>query len=205
MCEKWVGDRTELQHIDPHSYGHNSVSFLFFWADQPGAWGPSLSGTWFSIQHLLSNSSEALNSNCSIGSPEGPPLLGAGSLYIIFTPTDSNFRCTELYYCFTPTQSLPITGQWNLQLPPSLEWHVWSSSSGNNCHTGYPLPVHQFVTAPWDFNLVPYCQPSSPTQSLPITGERNMQLPPSLAWHIWPGRRSIYNTVRVPSMALIDV
>ena len=24
-----VGDRTELQHSDPHSYGHNSVSFPF--------------------------------------------------------------------------------------------------------------------------------------------------------------------------------
>ena len=30
--------------------------------------------------------------------------------------------------------------------------------------TGYPLPVHQFVTVLWDFNPVPYCQPSSPTQ-----------------------------------------
>ena len=28
--------------------------------------------------------------------------------------------------------------------------------------TGHPLPVHQFVTVPWDFNPVPYCQPSSP-------------------------------------------
>ena len=39
-----VGGWTELQHIDPHSYGHNSVSFPFSWAAQPGAWGPSLSG-----------------------------------------------------------------------------------------------------------------------------------------------------------------
>ena len=29
--------------------------------------------------------------------------------------------------------------------------------------TGHSLPVHQFVTVPWDFNPVPYCQPSSPT------------------------------------------
>ena len=33
----WVGGWTELQHIDPHSYGHNSVSFPFSWAAQPGA------------------------------------------------------------------------------------------------------------------------------------------------------------------------
>ena len=32
-----VGDRTELQHIDPHSIGHNRVSFPFSWAAQPGA------------------------------------------------------------------------------------------------------------------------------------------------------------------------
>ena len=55
LCERWVGDWTELQHIDPHSYGHNSVSFPFSWAAQPGARGPSLSGTWSSFQHLPSN------------------------------------------------------------------------------------------------------------------------------------------------------
>ena len=70
----------------------------------------------------------------------GPPLLGAGSLYSILSPTDLNFLCTELYYCFTPTQSLHITGQRNMQLPPSLEWHVWSSSSGNNCHAVHRSP-----------------------------------------------------------------
>ena len=53
-----VGDGTELQHIDPHSIGHNRVSFLFSWAAQPGAWGPSLSGCWFSLLHLISNSSD---------------------------------------------------------------------------------------------------------------------------------------------------
>ena len=33
-----------LQHIDPpNTSGHGSASFSFFWAAQPGAWGPSLS------------------------------------------------------------------------------------------------------------------------------------------------------------------
>ena len=44
-----VGDRTEQQHIDPYSYGHNSVSFPFSWAVQPGAWGPSLYWNMFLI------------------------------------------------------------------------------------------------------------------------------------------------------------
>ena len=42
-----VGGRTELQHVDPHSYGHNSVSFPFSWAAQLGAWGPTLLGAGF--------------------------------------------------------------------------------------------------------------------------------------------------------------
>ena len=53
-----VGDKTELQHIDPHSIGNNRVSFPFSWVAKPGAWGPSLSGTCSSIQHLLSNWSD---------------------------------------------------------------------------------------------------------------------------------------------------
>ena len=45
----WEGveDRTELQHIDPHSIDHNRVSFPFSCATQPGAWGPTLLGAGF--------------------------------------------------------------------------------------------------------------------------------------------------------------
>ena len=53
-----VGDRTELQHTDPHSIDHNRVSFLFSWAAQPEAWGPSLSGCWSSLPHLISDWSD---------------------------------------------------------------------------------------------------------------------------------------------------
>ena len=67
-----VGDWTELQHIDPHSHGHNSVSFPFSRAAQPEAWGPSLSGTWSSFQHLLSN---------------WPELTVAGVIYNNLMPT----------------------------------------------------------------------------------------------------------------------
>ena len=68
----------------------------------------------------------------SLWSPthQGPKV----SLCQVFSPTSclltrliSNswlFVLTELYNSSTPTQS-PTQ---------SLEWHVWSSSSGNNCH-----------------------------------------------------------------------
>ena len=34
----------------------------------------------------------------------------------------------------TPPQLLPISNDRDVSLPLSLEWPVWSSSSGNNCH-----------------------------------------------------------------------
>ena len=53
----------------------------------------------------------------------------------------------------------------------SLEWHVWSSSSGNNCHA-----VHRSLSSgasvyecTMGFYLVPYCQPRPPTRILLIT------------------------------------
>ena len=70
----------------------------------------------------------------------------------------------------------------------SLEWHVSSSSSGNNCYA-----IHRSLSSSasdYDctmvFYLVPYCQPSPPTPM-------GYVLPPSLEWHVWPGRTSIYN------------
>ena len=72
----WEGveDWTELQHIDPHSYGHNSVSFPFCWAAQLGAYS---AGSWF--------------------------FSTASYLQLIWYPTNLNFQCTELYNSSTPT------------------------------------------------------------------------------------------------------
>ena len=78
-----VGDRTELQHIDPHSIGHNRVSCPFSWAAQPGAWGPSLSGT---CSHSSIFFQLVWSPNWLIGGLR-PFLLGAGFLYRILSPT----------------------------------------------------------------------------------------------------------------------
>ena len=52
-----VGDRTELQHIDPNSYGHLRF-FPVLLGYSPGGLGPNHSGCWFSLLHLISNSSD---------------------------------------------------------------------------------------------------------------------------------------------------
>ena len=77
----------------------------------------------------------------------------------------------------------------------SFEWHVWSSSSGNKCH-----PVHRslssgasVMTVPWDFtvsHIVSLARYAISSHNC----HWNVSLPLFLEWHVWPGRRSIYNT-----------
>ena len=64
-----VGDQTELQHIDPHSIGHNHVSFPFSWAAQLGTWGPASLGASF-LYHICHQLVWSLN--CSIGGLRAP-------------------------------------------------------------------------------------------------------------------------------------
>ena len=145
-----VGDRTEQQYINPHSYGHQRCVFFVLQGCSTGGPGAQLSAEWWlSLPHLLSN----------CWSPKLTDLLFSPSYIILPSPIQS------------------------------LEWHVWSSSSGNNCHV-----VHRSLSSGasvYDctagFYLLPFCQPSSPTPM-------EYALPPSLEWHVWPSRRSIYIT-----------
>ena len=154
-----VGYRTELQHIDPHSYDHNSVSFPFSCAAQPGAWGLSLSGTWYTFQLLFSNC------NCSIGGlgaqpfwdmvlipasslqliwgselqllnrgSWGPPLLGVGSLYSTLSPTDLTFLSPGLYNNLTYTYFLRASQFRTQSNPSTVNVISWYSSTGCTCY-----------------------------------------------------------------------
>ena len=91
-----------------------------------------------------------------------PSLSGTCSHPSIFPPTSLQ---THWLPVFTDLYNSSVA-HWI-----SLEWHVWSSSSGNNCHA-----VHRSLSSgasvydcSMGFYLVPYCQPSPPTRFLPIT------------------------------------
>ena len=113
-----VGDRTELQRFDPHSIGHNRVSFQFSWAFQPGAWGPSLLGAGFlyrilSPTGLVSKLTDFLSSLSYIIVQRPPSFCGRHKLYS-FNPSTvkatlcySSTRCNcYLHRCISYFDSL---------------------------------------------------------------------------------------------------
>ena len=102
------------------------VSFSFPRAAQLEAQGLSFLLSAGFLYHILSATS--LDPN-SIGGPEGPFDLVWLSLPHLVSISNSNSNSltsvlTELYNSSSSTQSPN----------QSLEWHVWLSSSGNNCH-----------------------------------------------------------------------
>ena len=82
-------------------------------------------------------------------------LFNSSALYYLQTPT-------RWYgHASTPLQLLPISGDRHVSLTLSLEWPVWSSSSGNSCHAvqrslSSGASVYEII-----FSLVPFHQPIS--------------------------------------------
>ena len=87
----------------------------------------------------------------------------------------------------TPPQLLPISSDRDVSLPLSLEWPVWSSSSGNNCH---PVPrslssgasVYESIMG-FFFYLVSFHQPISAHAISSHNCHQNVSLPSgALPW-----------------------
>ena len=133
LCERWVGDWTELQHIDPYSYSHNSVSYPFSWAAQPGARGPSLSRSYSPLQHLLSNWSE-LQLQLLNREPESPicwvlVLSTASYLQLVWT------SCRRGYIIIWHPLFFLRASQFRTQFKPSTVKVIsWYSSTVCTCY-----------------------------------------------------------------------
>ena len=177
-----VGDRTELQYIDHHSYGRQRCVFLVLPGCSTG--GPAL--CW--VMAFFTAFYQQLLWTPTHQGPKGPLRQAFSTTFCLLTRLISNswlLVLTELYNSSTPTQS--------------LEWHVWSSSSGNNCHS-----VHRSLSSRASVNectmgffyLVPFHQPN-PTNAISfnywplgcVTSFRCI----TLEWHICPGWRSKYS------------
>ena len=115
MCERWVGDWTDCNVLTPSSFVFSSTSFSFCWAAQLGV--------------LRAHG----------------PLLGAGSLYSILSPTNWTSCRTGLYHCLTPTCFL-----WASHLHPIQTVHSQGytliSSTGCTCSLIDGWVEGQYVT-----------------------------------------------------------
>ena len=85
-----------------------SDSFPFSLVAKPGPWGPSLSGCWFSLLHLISNSSD-------------PQLVWSPTdwLQTRLIPKWLNFLCTAYYNCSTPTLLVGVSNRTHSTRPRS--------------------------------------------------------------------------------------
>ena len=115
-----------------------------------GSWRPNITEIFWPQSYGRQRCVFLVLQGCSTGAMEST-LLGAGFPYNILSNSVSNstqllllFNSSALYYLQTPTrwyghastppQFLPISGDRDVSLPLTLEWPVWSSSSGNNYH-----------------------------------------------------------------------
>ena len=144
---------------------------------------------WLSLPYLISNFS---GPQLIRGSKSPFGLLWLSLPQLVYNSVSNSLTSvlTELYNSSTLTQS-PTR---------SLEWHVWSSSSGNNCDA-----VHRSLSSGASvyectmgifFTLSHFISQNPPTRFLSITGHWDVSLPSGASlWNgiFWPGRRSIYN------------
>ena len=96
---------------------------------QPEARGPTL------LAFSTASCHQLVWSPNSIGGSRGPFLLDGGFPYYTLTPTRLISNSSDLQLPDLQSPPSYIIVQSPTQSPTqSLEWHVWSSSSGNNCH-----------------------------------------------------------------------
>ena len=134
-----------------------------------GSWGPPRPGVAFPTTSHLSPSWTQLNCNWPSNSTVLTSVL------------------TELYNSSTPTWS-PTR---------SLKSHVWSSSSGNNCHAvqrSLSSGVSVYESIMGFFSLSHFVSQFLPTRFPLLTATKMCHFLPvhHLEWHFGPGRRSKY-------------
>ena len=166
-----VGDRTELQYIDPHSYGRQRCVFLVLQGCSTEGPGAQLSAEyWLFIPHLITNWSGPQTPS---GVPRAPSAW-CGFPYHISSLTPSDLHLS--HFLSWPSYIL-------VQCPLNRPLNLWNGMF--DCHPaeitvmqfrGHSLPVHQSMSVSWDFYLVPFHQPNPPTRSLSITSHSGASL-----------------------------
>ena len=168
VWEKELETEQKSNILTPTLMAISVVSFSFSRASQPGAWGPSLSGT---CSHPSIFSPTGLQTHWG---SRGPLLPHGGFLYNILSLTHLISNSLLLNrgpggpFCwvlaFSTASCLQLTDSPTPWFPVFTELYnssIAHSVFGMAClivitvmqFTGHSLPVHQSMSVPWDFNL----------------------------------------------------
>ena len=155
-----------------------------------GSWRPNITAT-----HILTPTLMAIGvvsfsfTWCSTG---GPGAQLSAECWLALQHLVSNSSDLQL------TDFLSSLSYIIVQSPTqSLEWHVWSSSSGNNCHAvqrslSSGASVYECIMG---FYLVPFRQPNPPTRFFSIACHWDVSLPSGASlWNGMFGRVEGQNT-----------
>ena len=127
-----------------------------------GSWRPNRTATYWLPLYWPSPRFFPVLLGCSTGGLGAQPLwvldLSTTSyLQLVWSPSSLNFPCTKSSNSSTPTQYPPTTGHRNMHFR-----RLWNGMFDHHRaeitvmqFTVHSLPVHQFLTVPWDFNPVP--------------------------------------------------
>ena len=185
-----VGDRTELQYIDPHSYGRQRCLSRSPDA-QPEARGLNFLLSAGFLYHILSAMGlQNYSGPQLIRGSKGPFGLVWPSLPHLVYNSNSDFLSWLSYIIVQHPLNHPLN-LWN----GMFDRHQAEITVMQ--FTGHSLPVHQSMSVPWDFFcLVPFHQPN-PAYAISFDywplGCVTSFWCITLEWHICPGRRSKYN------------
>ena len=181
MRENWRPNITKI--FWPQSYGRQRCVFLVLHGCSTGTLESTLLCAGFS--YYIASISYYHCTACSLLACV--QLSSIRRLYITF-----KLPCGDMD---TPPQLLPIFSDRDVSLPLTLEWPVWSSSSGNNCH---PVQRSHYSGASVYESIMGFflSRPISSANFLPrdffsqlplecVTSFRCI----TLEWHFWPGRK----------------
>ena len=147
-----VGDRTELQYIDPHSYGRQRGVFLVLQMLNRRPSGPAL--CWM-MAFFTASYQQLLWTKIQSGAPSpfSPVWLSLPHLIYNSVWSLTVWLLSWLSYIIVQHPLSPLLDLWNHMLdrhPAEITVMQF---------TGHSLPVHQSMSVPWEFfYLVPFHQ-----------------------------------------------
>ena len=168
--------------LTPHSYGHQCCVFLVLQGCLTGGPETNSAGCGFLYR---------IFSPTGLQTQSGVPRAPSAGWWLSLPHLYSN--SSDLQLVWSLTHWLPVSPSYIIVQSPtqsptqSFEGHVWSSSSGNNCHAvqrslSSGASVYECIMG---FYLVPFRQPNLPTRFLSITGHWNVSLPSGAS--LWNG------------------